>query len=200
VSSSPVLRKVASPATLVPVALVIGLVLLLVAGYLLAPGAAKVGRTRVGDTGPVLAGAPLPADGSAGSPTVALAGAATTYPRAAEIRDLVQRWVDANNAHDAAAWSAVITQGVGTGLEAGGFGIRNRTQRLGSVTVRRIDPVGGGELVVPLNYVSTQDPGEAPADVRSPRLCWQVAVGVTTARTGLRITEPRPGSALRTPC
>lgn len=194
------LRTAGTPAVLVPVALAIGLVLLLVAAVLLAPGASQVGRAKVGDTGPVLAGTQPPADGSVGPTTAGLAASAASFPRSAEIRDLVQRWIDARNAHDPTAIAAVVAPGAGVGLDAGGFGAQSRTERVGSVTIRRIDPVGAGELVLPLNYVTTQDPTEAPADVRSPRLCWQVAVGVSPQRGGLKLTMPRPGSALRTPC
>ena len=73
-------------------------------------------------------------------------------------------------------------------------------RRVGSVVVRRIDPVAGGELVVPLGYVTTQDPADAPADVRVPRLCWQVGAVVETERGEPRLVDPRPGSQLRTPC
>lgn len=199
-SVRPVLRTATSPVVVVPVALAVGLALLVLAGALLAPSAARVGRAQVGDTGPVLAGAEPPGDGTAGAPSVVLTPSAAAYPRSAEIRDLVQRWVDARNAHDAAAWSTVVIPGVGGGPQSATFGVSNRSERLGSVTVRRIDPVGAGNLVVPLNYVTTQDPAEAPADVRSGRLCWQVAVSVTPQRGVDKIDEPRPGSALRTPC
>lgn len=195
----PALRTASSPVVVVPVALAVGLAMLLVAGALLTPSAARVGRAQVGDTGPVLAGAEPPTDGTAGPPGVVLTPSAAAFPRSAAVRDVLQRWVDARNAHDAAAWAQVVVPGAG-GPDSATFGVRNRTERLGSVTVRRIDPVGGGDLVVPLNYVTTQDPAEAPPDVRSARLCWQVALSVGQERGGDRITEPRPGSALRTPC
>ena len=196
----PALRTATSPTVVVPVALAVGLVLLMIAGAMLTGGAARAGRAHVGDTGPVLGGAEPPADRSAGPPGVSLTAAAAAYPRSAGVRDLVQRWVDARNAHDAAAWSTVVVPGAGGGPQSATFGVADRSERLGSVTVRRIDPVGAGELVVPLNYVTTQNPADAPADVRAPRLCWQVAVSVTSQRGGDKINEPRSGSALRTPC
>ena len=63
-----------------------------------------------------------------------------------------------------------------------------------------LDPVAGGEIVVPLGYVTTQDPAVAPPDVRVPRLCWQISAVVETASGTPRLVEPRPGSQLRTPC
>jgi hypothetical protein len=192
--AAPVLR----PAVLVPVVLVIGLVLLVVAGALMGDRAAAVARASIGDTGPVLAGAPLPTDGSSGSPTVELSPAAAVHPQAAAVRDLVQRSVDARNSGSYDAWRATIAAGVRTDEAA--FATETRTVRTGSMVLRRIDPVGRGELVVPLGYITTQDPADAPPDVRVPRLCWQVSAVVETGSNGLRLLVPRAGSQLRTPC
>ena len=186
------------PGVLVPTVLVAALVLLLLAGVVLGARAAAVGRAAVGDTGPVLVGAQLPADGSAGPPTVVVSPAAGVHPRAAAVRDLVQRWVDARNAGDLAAYRATLVPEAR--IDAAAFAAVARTQRVGSVVIRRIDPVAGGELVVPLGFVTTQDPADAPADVRVPRLCWQISAVVETERDQPRLVDPRPGSQLRTPC
>ncbi|PVZ05312.1 hypothetical protein [Actinomycetospora cinnamomea] len=186
------------PTIVVPTALVVLLVVLVVAGVLLGTRAAEVGRAAVGDTGPVLVGAELPADGSAGPPTVTLSPSAVAHPRSAAVRDLLQRWVDARNAGDVAAYRATLAPGAR--IDPTVFTETARTQRVGSVVVRRIDPVAGGELVVPLGYVTTQDPAVAPADVRVPRLCWQVSAVVTQTGDEPRLVDPRPGSQLRTPC
>jgi hypothetical protein len=191
------LRDRLRPGVLVPVALGVVLVLLVVAGALLGERAATVGRASVGDTGPVLVGVELPADGSAGPPTVTLSASAAAHPRSAAVRDLLQRWVDARNTGDLAAYRATLAPG--TRIDPA-FAETARTQRVGSVVVRRIDPVAGGELVVPLGYVTTQDPAVAPADVRVPRLCWQVSAVIAQDGDEPRLVDPRPGSQLRTPC
>jgi hypothetical protein len=194
-------RRAASvlrPAVLVPVVLVLGLVVLVVAGALSGDRAAAVARASIGDTGPVLAGAPLPADGSAGSATVELSPAAAAHPQAAAVRDLVQRSVDARNGGSYDAWRATIAQSVRTDADV--FATETRTMRTGSMVLRRIDPVGRGELVVPLGYITTQDPADAPPDVRVPRLCWQVSAVIEAGSNGLRLLVPRAGSQLRTPC
>ena len=189
-----------STAVLVPVVLVVALVMLLAAGLLLHDRAAAVGRASVGDTGPVLAGVELPADGGAGPPTVVLAPEASGHPESVAVRDLIQRSTDARNARDYAAWTTTMTADAVAGTSSAAFAAETRTQRVGSVTLRRIDPVGGGELVVPMGMVTTQDPADAPADVRVGRLCWQVGTVVTPDRGVLRIARVQPGSALRTPC
>jgi hypothetical protein len=186
------------PGIVVPVVLAVGLVLLVVAGALLGARAAAVGRAAVGDTGPVLVGAELPADGSAGPPAVTLAAAAAVHPQSAAVREVLQRWADARNAGDLAAYRATLVPD--TRIDAAAFAATSRTQRVGTVVVRRIDPVAGGELVVPIGYVTTQDPVVAPADVRVPRLCWQVSAVVATSGGQPRLVDPRPGSQLRTPC
>jgi hypothetical protein len=192
------LRDRLRPGVLVPVALGVVLVLLVVAGALLGERAATVGRASVGDTGPVLVGVELPADGSAGPPTVTLSASAAAHPRSAAVRDLLRRWVDARNAGDLAAYRAALA--AGARIDPTAFTDTARTQRVGSVVVRRIDPVAGGELVVPIGYVTTQDPAAAPADVRVPRLCWQVTAVLAQDGDELRLVDPRPGSQLRTPC
>jgi len=193
-----VLRDRLRPGVVVPTVLVVALVLIVAAGALLGQRAAAVGRAAVGDTGPVLVGADLPADGSAGPPAVALSPSAAAHPRAPAVRDLVQRWVDARNAGDLAAYRATLVPGAR--IDPGVFAETARTQRVGSVVIRRIDPVAGGELVVPMGFVTTQDPAVAPADVRVPRLCWQVSAVVQQDGDEARLVDPRPGSQLRTPC
>ncbi|MEJ2889332.1 hypothetical protein [Actinomycetospora aeridis] len=185
------------PGIVLPVVLALALVLLVVAGALLGARAAAVGRAAVGDTGPSLVGAELPDDGSAGPPTVVLSPAAAVHPESAAVRDVLQRWTDARNAGDLNAYRATL---VPDARVDPAFADTARTQRVGSVVVRRIDPVAGGELVVPLGFVTTQDPAVAPPDVRVPRLCWQVSAVVQTQGGQPRLLEPRPGSQLRTPC
>ena len=106
--------------------------------------------------------------------------------------------MDARNSGSYDAWRATIASGARTDEAA--FATETRTVRTGSMVLRRIDPVGRGELVVPLGYITTQDPADAPPDVRVPRLCWQVSAVVETGGNGLRLLVPRAGSQLRTPC
>jgi hypothetical protein len=184
----------------VPVALVVLLALLGAVAAVLADRAAGNARDALGDTGPALAGLALPENGSAGSPTVVETPEAATSPRAAEIRDLVQRQVDARNNGDYGAWVATSAATSAASVSSAQFADRNRTVKVGSVILRRIDPVGDGEYVVPMGMITTQDPSAAPPDVRVPRLCWQVSMSVVTERGSLRLVDPLAGSSLRTPC
>lgn len=186
------------PGVVLPVVLALALVMVVVAGALLGARAAAVGRAAVGDTGPVLAGTELPEDGSAGSPEVLLSPAAAIHPDSAAVRDLLQRWTDARNRGDLAAYRDALVPDAR--IDPATFADTARTQRTGSVVVRRIDPVAGGELVVPLGFVTTQDPAVAPPDVRVPRLCWQISAVVQTQGGQPRLVDPRPGSQLRSPC
>ncbi|MFC5138226.1 hypothetical protein ACFPK1_08280 [Actinomycetospora rhizophila] len=186
------------PGVVLPVLLAVALVMLVIAGALLGSRAASVGRAAVGDTGPVLVGAELPEDGSAGPPAVVLSPAAAVHPESAAVRDVLQRWTDARNAGDLAAYRETLVPDAR--VDPTTFADTARTQRVGSVVIRRIDPVAGGELVVPLGFVTTQDPAVAPPDVRVPRLCWQISAVVETAGGRPRLLDPRPGSQLRSPC
>ncbi|TDQ50921.1 hypothetical protein EV188_109130 [Actinomycetospora succinea] len=186
------------PGVVLPVVLGVALVMIVIAGALLGARAAAVGRAAVGDTGPVLVGAELPEDGSAGAPGVVLSSTAAIHPESAAVRDVLQRWTDARNAGDFAAYRATLVPDAR--VDPATFADIARTQRVGSVVVQRIDPVAGGELVVPLGYVTTQDPTVAPPDVRVPRLCWQISAVVETSGGQPRLLDPRPGSQLRSPC
>jgi hypothetical protein len=188
------------PAVTVPVALVVVLVALGVIASLLTERASGSAREAIGDTGPALAGVALPDDGSAGPTTVAMTPSAASSPRASEIRDLVQRQVDARNGGNYAAWVATSSATTAASVSSAQFADRNRTVRVGSVILRRIDPVGDGEYVVPMGMITTQDPSAAPRDVPVARLCWQVSTSVVTERGELRIVDPMAGSSLRTPC
>ncbi|MDL5158803.1 hypothetical protein [Actinomycetospora termitidis] len=188
------------PAVTVPIALVLVLAALGVVAALLADRAAGTARDALGDTGPALAGVALPEDGTAGPPTVALSPSAAAFPRAAEIRDLVQRQVDARNADNFVDWVSTSSATSVASVSAAQFADRNRTVKVGSVILRRIDPVGNGEFVVPTGWVTTQDPAAAPPDVPAPRLCWQVSMTLVTERGELKIVDPMAGSSLRTPC
>ncbi|NMO92352.1 hypothetical protein [Actinomycetospora sp. TBRC 11914] len=194
------LAALTRPAVTVPIALVVLLAVLGAAAAVLADRASGTARDALGDTGPALAGVALPDDGSAGSPTVVESPSAATSPRAAEIRDLVQRQVDARNNGDYGAWVATSSATSSASVSSAQFADRNRTVKVGSVILRRIDPVGDGEYVVPMGMITTQDPAAAPPDVRVPRLCWQVSMSVVTERGTLRLVDPSAGSSLRTPC
>lgn len=188
------------PAVTVPIALVLVLAALGTVAALLSARAAGTARDALGDTGPALAGVALPDDGSAGPSTVVLTPSAAAFPRAAEIRDLVQRQIDARNAGDFVGWVSTSSATSVASVSAAQFAEQNRTVKVGSPILRRIDPVGGGEYVVPTGWITTQDPAAAPPDVPAARLCWQVSLTVATERGQLKIVDPLAGSSLRTPC
>ena len=194
------LAALTRPAVTVPIALVLLLAVLGGIAAVLAGRAAATARDALGDTGPALAGVALPEDGSAGPPTVTMTPSAAASPRATEIRDLVQRQVDARNSGDYGAWVATSSASSSASVSSAQFADRNRTVKVGSVILRRIDPVGDGEYVVPMGMITTQDPSAAPPDVPVARLCWQVSATVVTERGSLCLVDPLAGSSLRTPC
>ena len=199
-ASSGRLASLLRPAVTVPIALDVVLALLGAVAAGLASRASGNARDALGDTGPALAGVALPDDGSAGPTTVAITPTAAASPLGGPIRDLVQRQVDARNGTDYQAWLSTSSATTAASVSAAQFADRNRTVKVGSVIVRRIDPVGDGEYVVPMGMITTQDPSAAPPDVPVARLCWQVSTTVVTERGSLRIVDPMAGSSLRTPC
>jgi hypothetical protein len=199
-ASSGRLASLLRPAVTVPILLVVVLAVLGAVAAGLASRASGTARDALGDTGPALAGVALPDDGSAGPTTVAITPTAADSPLGGPIRDLVQRQVDARNGANYQAWLSTSSATSAASVSAAQFADRNRTVRVGSVIVRRIDPVGDGEYVVPMGMITTQDPSAAPPDVPVARLCWQVSTTVVTERGSLRIVDPMAGSSLRTPC
>lgn len=142
-------------------------------------------------------GAMLPAAG-AGSTAVMLSRDAVADPAAAPVRSTLQRYFDAINTRDYAAWAQVVgpqrraAQPEPTWLED------YRSTSDGTIRVDRIDRRDDGTLLVRVQFVSLQDVDHAPQDAPYPRLCWRTTLPIAGAQP--RVVQTRGNASAHRPC
>jgi hypothetical protein len=142
-------------------------------------------------------GAPpaVPASG-AGSTTVTVSADAAAHPSGLAVATRIQAYFDAVNAHDHAAWAAVVTPERVAAQSEEDWLAGVRSTHDGTIRVDRIESTGDGPLAL-VRFTSTQDVADAPADLRVGRICWRTALPLTG---DLRIAPARPGATLSQPC
>ncbi|MEU7813851.1 hypothetical protein [Pseudonocardia sp. NPDC049154] len=145
---------------------------------------------------PTDAPAAVPATG-AGPPTVELSLDALTHPQHLAVRERLQAYFDAINAHDHAAWAATVTPERVAAQPAETWLAGVRSTQDGTIRVDRIEDAPDGVLAL-VRFTSTQDVADAPADLRVGRICWRSALPMTGA--ALAIGAGAPGSTLSRPC
>jgi hypothetical protein len=144
---------------------------LIVAGGVVARSAGGPGAGRA----PLHTPQAVPAQG-AGDATVTLSADAGTHPAGAAVRDQLQRYFDAINARDYAAWRTTVVQQRADEQPEQAWRDGVDTTADGTVRVDRIDDLDGGRLLARVRFVSTQDVSDAPADLSAPRLCWRASL------------------------
>ncbi|MFR9804424.1 hypothetical protein ACL02T_19360 [Pseudonocardia sp. RS010] len=145
---------------------------------------------------PTDAPAAVPAAGS-GPTTVELSLDALGHPLHLAVRERLQAYFDAVNAHDHAAWAATVTPERVAAQPAEIWLAGVRSTQDGTIRVDRIEDIADGVLAL-VRFTSTQDLADAPADLRVGRICWRSALPMTGA--GLAIGAGAPGSTLSRPC
>ncbi|GAA4706887.1 hypothetical protein GCM10023215_54490 [Pseudonocardia yuanmonensis] len=145
---------------------------------------------------PTDAPAAVPETG-AGPATVELSHDALMHPQHLAVRERLQAYFDAINARDHAAWAATVTPERAAAQPAETWLAGVRSTQDGTIRVDRIEPAPGGVLAL-VRFTSTQDPADAPPDLRVDRICWRAALPMTGA--ALAIGAGSPGSTLSRPC
>jgi hypothetical protein len=145
---------------------------------------------------PTHAPAAPPATG-AGPGTVELSADTLRHPQHLAVRERLQAYFDAINARDHAAWAAAVTPERVAAQPAESWLAGVRSTQDGTIRVDRIEAAPGG-VVALVRFTSTQDPADAPADLRVGRICWRAAFPMTGA--GLAIGAGSAGSTLSRPC
>ena len=107
----------------------------------------------------------------AGSGDVLLSADAAAHPSAFAVLAQLQRYFDAINAGDYAAWQTTVTPDRVQPEQAWKDGYRST--RDGTIRIDRIDDEPGGALLVRVRFTSTQAVADAPPDLRVPRICWR---------------------------
>ncbi|MCE3553829.1 hypothetical protein LWC33_20525 [Pseudonocardia sp. RS11V-5] len=142
--------------------------------------------------------APVPVPGTgAGSATVELSLDALGHPQHLAVRERLQAYFDAINAHDHAAWAATVTPERVAAQPAETWLAGVRSTQDGTIRVDRIEDAPDGVRAL-VRFTSTQDVADAPADLKVGRICWRSALPMTGP--GLAIGAGVPGGTLSQPC
>ena len=140
----------------------------------------------------------VPAAG-AGSAMVVLSTDAARHPNGEPVRAQLQRYFDAINAGDYAAWVGAVVEQRSQEQSEEAWKTAFRSTVDGTIRVDRIDGGGaGGPLLVRVRFVSTQDVADAPADAQAPRLCWRSTLPMEGSPPRIAVT--RGGSSTKEIC
>jgi hypothetical protein len=169
-------------------------VVLLVLGAALASSSAANPRTG----SPPGYAAPDPPATGAGPATVLLSADARTHPAAPGVLAQLQRYFDAINARDHAAWAATVAPERAAEQPQDAWVAAVDTTLDGTIRIDRIDDLDGGRVLVLLRFVSVQDLSDAPAAVPAPRICWRTSLPMSGNPPLLESGDP--GNALAAAC
>jgi hypothetical protein len=111
-----------------------------------------------------------------GSTTVEMTPAAQQHPAAAEVKDLLQRYFDAINDGDYAAWAGTVTADQAAAWPKADWERSYATTQDSSIKVIDIDD---DPLRVRLWFTSEQDPSLAPAELPVGCINWDVTYLLT---------------------
>ncbi|MCE6997780.1 hypothetical protein LZG04_23700 [Saccharothrix sp. S26] len=143
----------------------------------------------------------VPRSAQPGPGTVQLSVDAAQHPDGQRVREVLQQFFDAINAHDYEQWAKTVT--------AHRVGQTPRTRWLsdyessrdGSILVHRIESVTPERLRVLMTFTSTQDVAKAPAELQSDCIHWRVVYPLQVERGVLRVDLGTEGSTSQfTPC
>jgi hypothetical protein len=99
---------------------------------------------------------------------------ATAHPLYRTLQPLLQRYFDAINAKDYAAWATTVTAKRRADQPVDAWMEDYRTSSDGSIVIYRIEASGDATARVLLQFTSTQDPAHAPAELPADCIHWNV--------------------------
>lgn len=112
---------------------------------------------------------------------------ATAHPLYEPVRSVLQRYFDAINDGDYAAWTTTVTRNRVDLQPREAWERSYRSTKDGSVVVHRIELVGDGEARVLMTFTSVQDPADAPQELRVPCINWNVVFPLVRVDAGWKI-------------
>jgi hypothetical protein len=139
----------------------------------------------------------LPAVG-AGVTTVLTSADVVTHPRGTVVREQLQRYFDAINGRDYAAWSQTVTPDRATAQPQPDWVHAYRSTSEGTIRVDRIDDQPDGSMLVRVQFVSMQDVADAPRETPAARICWRTTLPM--AGSPPRIATTGAGSSTHAAC
>lgn len=129
----------------------------------------------------------MPASEQPGSPEVKGTADATTHPLYRTLQPLLQRYFDAINTKDYAAWAGIVTAERRDTQPEEVWRTAYRSSRDGSIVLYRIEAGGDGAASVLLRFTSTQDAADAPPELPVGCIQWNVVWGFAKERGEWRL-------------
>lgn len=143
--------------------------------------------------GPTPGATPSPSK-QPGSPTVGGSADAVEHPLYGTVRQLMQRYFNAINSRNYAAWrTTVVEQRIKDNPEEK-WRRDFQSTKDGSIVVNRIELGQRDTAVVLMTFTSTQDPADAPKDLPVGCLRWSIVFPLVHRDDGWKIDES-PGSS-----
>lgn len=116
----------------------------------------------------------VPPSEQPGSPKVEGTVDATAHPLYSTLHGLLQRFFDAINTKDYAAWAATVTEQRQEDQPEKAWQDAYKTTRDGSIVVYRIETGEDDTARALLRFTSIQDPANAPPELHAPCIQWNV--------------------------
>ncbi|MFL6123059.1 hypothetical protein [Actinophytocola sp.] len=143
----------------------------------------------------------VPPSEQPGPPAVQGYADATAHPLYNTLHGLLQRYFDAINTKDYAAWSATVTTARRQAQPEEDWRTAYKTTRDGSITVYRIETAGADAAQVLLHFTSTQDPQDGPPEMPVGCIEWNVVWAFAKEKGEWRLAiGPSSASPQHTPC
>ncbi|NUT52483.1 MAG: hypothetical protein HOV94_35125 [Saccharothrix sp.] len=136
----------------------------------------------------------VPRSAQPGSGTVQLSVDAAQHPDGEQVREVLQRFFDAINAHDYEQWARTVTSHRVGQTPKSRWLSDYESSRDGSILVHRIESVSPTRLRVMMTFTSTQDVAKAPADLQADCIHWRVVYPFQEERGALRVDLGTEGS------
>jgi hypothetical protein len=114
------------------------------------------------------------ASGEPGPSIVEFAGDALTHPLSEPVRVLLQNHFDSINERDYARWATTVTSRRIEDLPEDKWQLQYQTTKDGSIGVYRLEHPQPDQARVMVQFISVQDPEDAPPTLREPCIRWQV--------------------------
>ncbi|ONI87407.1 hypothetical protein ALI22I_23020 [Saccharothrix sp. ALI-22-I] len=143
----------------------------------------------------------VPRSAQPGSGAVQLSIDASQHPDGQRVRDVLQQFFDAINAHDYDQWAKTVTAHRVSQTPKSEWLSDYVTSQDGTIFVHRIESVTPTRLRVLMTFTSTQDVAKAPAELQADCIHWRVVYPLQEERGALRVDLGTEGSTSQfTPC
>lgn len=145
--------------------------------------------------------AAVPSGEQPGPATVRGTADAVAHPLYATLQPLLQTYFDAINAKDYARWASVVTLERQINQPEEKWHRDFRTTRDGTIVVHRIEAGGDGTARALMTFTSTQDVDDAPDELPSPCIHWNVVWAFATEDGQWKLTSgPASAAPRHEPC